>query len=814
MSNLITVTIDGKQCNAKEGETILNVARANDIFVPALCYLNRCSPTLACRICLVEVDGKQVYACNAKIKEDMQITTTTPNIVNERQAIMEVYDVNHPLQCGVCDKSGECELQNYTLYMGVDKQSYAAKDVHRPTVNWGVMNYDPGLCIVCEKCTTVCKDMIGSAALSTVKRGSEPLDKEYKKNMPKDAYAMWNKLEKNLIGFEEDNCIDCGECISVCPVGALVSSNFQYTSNAWELTKIQASNPYSSDCSLLYYETKHISTHRPNERKIYRVTNDSHFTSLSGAARFAFDFSNEVKNKNEDEFKNAIDALKSCDTFIFNSFITNEEATILQKLKEKLGFNLVNKDAKDYQEFLRNYSSVSGKTLYAGTLNDIHDSNFIVSVGTYFKSDAPNVRYAFNNAITLNKGAGLYFHSLNDTSVLGFGKAGKTIQTIQNKPLSEESVLYFILDQFAKNLPKDTEDYLQSLREEKTKNVSETIKETVVSTSKDEQTGEEKEVKSIVSKVVNKEVKYTHTKLLDEMGANATLLETLELMLAKKDKFSLVVGADLYTHPNAKNLAKLCAMIEKYTEFNLIIIPSQTNTLGVSLLCQLDEEIKGKTFAYNMKADYEISALGDANLDMPTLNQQEGTFTNINKRVVPTNAGVEYGGYTLNDLANEILDDKKINTIDYTKEIFNNIDFDNLENSFKNDGSENRGYVLQSNEVEIDEMIEKSSQNVIEGTIIYNANPINQFNEFTAKANEFKNDSVSLYVSKSTLESLQLQENDEVNITTNTGSIDLGIRVDNQLDGNISYVPTYDKTINTKMLFESYRFTNANIKKV
>ena len=209
MNDPINLIIDGKECQAQEGESILNVARANDIFVPAIFYQTKCSPTLACRLCLVESDGKQVYSCNAKVKEGITVSTNTPNIEKERRAIMEVYDVNHPLQCGVCDQSGECELQNYSLYMKVDEQHYSVKDVPRPAAHWGVMNYDPGLCIVCEKCVTVCKDMIGSSALSTVKRGADALSAEYKASMPKDAYAMWNKLNKNLIGFDEDSCIDC-----------------------------------------------------------------------------------------------------------------------------------------------------------------------------------------------------------------------------------------------------------------------------------------------------------------------------------------------------------------------------------------------------------------------------------------------------------------------------------------------------------------------------------------------------------------------------------------------------------------------------
>ena len=80
----INVEIDGKSCEATEGEFILNIARRNDIFIPALCYLTGCSPTLACRLCLVEADGKRVYSCNAKAKDGMVITTSNEEIEEER----------------------------------------------------------------------------------------------------------------------------------------------------------------------------------------------------------------------------------------------------------------------------------------------------------------------------------------------------------------------------------------------------------------------------------------------------------------------------------------------------------------------------------------------------------------------------------------------------------------------------------------------------------------------------------------------------------------------------------------------------------
>jgi NADH-quinone oxidoreductase subunit G len=822
MSDLITLTIDGKSVQAKEGEYILNVARANDIFIPAVCYLTRCSPTLACRLCLVEADGKQVYSCNTKAKEGMEISTNTPNIAKERRAIMEVYDVNHPLQCGVCDQSGECELQNYSLYMKVDSQSYTTKDVHRPAAVWGVMKYDPGLCIVCEKCVTVCKDMIGSSALSTVKRGADALDKTFKTSMPKDAYAMWNKLNKSLIGFDEDACTDCGECISVCPVGALVSTDFQYKSNAWELNRVPAANPHSADCAFMYYETKHESLENA-EPKIYRVTNEAHYSTLNGAARFAYDFENRVQGKDEEAFKNAVEAFKKADLIKFNSFITNEEALILQKISEKTGAKLVNKDAYNYKKFLNAYSLTSGSNLYSSTLKEVHNSNFVISVGSYLKSDLPNARYALNNSVVINKGSAIYFHPISDSVMEKIGKKGKTTEFIQYEPLKEEYVLYFILDKFGKDLPENIQEYLNSLKETRVKTVTETVKETVVETVKDEESGEEKEVKKVVSKKVPKEVEFEYTKLLDEIGADEKLLDTLEALLAKKDKFSLMVGEDLYTHPKSENLGKLCGLIDKYTDFDIVIIPSQTNTLGVSLICDITDEHSGFCVGYNEKADFQLSALGDGDLDMPALNQQEGTFTNVDKKVIPTNVAIGYKGYVLNDIANAVLEDDIEYTIEYTQKLpldagFKEIEFDKLPNYFGNDRVEYRGYDISSKSSDVITEAEPASLEKIEllenETLIYRANPINQFNEFTAIAHEFAKDLESgLFASKELFEKLGLEKGNKVKVFSKELELELNAYCDEQIAGEVAYISTFQKDLDTKALFDEYRFSKAVIKK-
>jgi len=825
----IVINIDGKEVETQEGEYLLNAARANDIFIPAICYLTRCSPTLACRICLVEADGKQVYACNAKAKDGMNITTSTENIQKERRAIMEVYDVNHPLQCGVCDQSGECELQNYTLEMGVDSQSYAIKDVDRSSHDWGHLHYDPGLCIVCERCVTACKDMIGDNSLKTIPRGGDKVADEFKAEMPKDAYAMWNKLSKSVIGLTNGtdvlDCTSCGECAAVCPVGALVDTHFMYKSNAWELKQIPATCGHCSAGCQISYDVKHTSIENP-EDKIYRVMNEWNYVSLCGAGRYGFDYQNANAKKDETAFNAAVEAFKKADTIAFTSTITNEEALLLQKMKEKFGYKLVNSEAKAFQTFLNNYSEISGKKLYSSDLEKVHTTNFIVSIGSALKTDNPNARYALNNSLTVSKGAGIYFHPVKDPIIEGIAKS---IMTVTHAPLQEEIALYLLLDLFGdkEKLPKRVVKYLASFHSEKTITVTETIKEKVVEKviekKVNEETGKEEEVEvektKMVPKKVEKEVVVDDNKLLELLGTDDTFMETLEKNLKKKETFVLMVGPDLYNHPNSRNLARLVALVEKYTAFETVIIPSLTNTLGVSLICDLDDERGNYTVAYNTDGDFVLSALGDGDLDMPAINQQEGTLTSVNKRVNPTNVAIGYNGYELNDIANKLGFEAE-NIIDYTVELpvsagFKAEEFDNLPNHYENDGTEMRGYVLENVAVKASggESVEKFSDDKLEGSIIYLANPVRQFSPFTYKTTELDEQS-GIYMSEEFLSSSDFNEGDRVIIKTDSGTLTANVVSDNKIQGSIVVLPTFDKNLNSEALFGGYRFNVASIEKV
>ena len=776
----VTITIDGKVITCDEGEYILNAARANGIFIPAICYLTRCSPTLACRICLVEADGKQVYACNAKAKDGMNITTTTENIETERRAIMEVYDVNHPLQCGVCDQSGECELQNYTLELGVDSQSYTIKDVDRPVKDWGHLHYDAGLCIVCERCVTVCKDMVGDNSLKTVPRGGDPIHGEYKAMMPKDAYAMWNKLNKSVIGLtsgeEMLDCTSCGECAAVCPVGALVDTDYVYTTNAWEVRKIPATCAHCSAGCSLNYEVKHSSI-AESEEKIYRTSSEWNYVSLCGAGRYGYDYENRGATKDDIAFAAAVEAFKKADTIRFTSMITNEEALILQRMKEAHGYRLINEDARIYKRFLDNVTAITHKPFYSGDLKAVHEANFVISVGAALKTDNPVARYAFNNAIKMNKGAGLYFHPLKDPVIAGIGKG---VLGIQHAPLREEVALYLILDLFGDKeaMNKTLADYLETFHKEE------------------------------------------GNRLCNFLNMPEDFEAFMEKNLKKKDKFALILGPDLYDHPRYELLARLAALIDKYTEFAVVILPPQANTLGVGLICELDEEAGEYAIGYNAPGDYTLSALGDGDLDMPAMNQQEGTLTSVNKRVAPTNAALPYEGYELNDIAKALGVGAKL-TIDFTAQLpvekgFSAVAFDDLPDHFENDGTEVRGYILPNETLKMrrSEKVDPIDREAtgLEGTLIYMANPVRQFNAFTQKPHQL-NEASGLYVSPSQCEALGVTSGDTVSVKTEQGMLVMEVVEDNKIDGDVMCVSTFDPNLESTALFDGYRFAVATITK-
>ena len=738
----ISITIDNKLCTGIFGQTILEIARENDIYIPTMCYLPKVTPITSCRMCVVDVKGVDgpILSCQEKAVDGAIITTSNDELFKQRQNIMKMYDVNHPLECGVCDKSGECDLQNKNLEFEIDSQEFAIKDMHRKSKKWGILGYDPSLCIMCEKCVHTCNEIIGSAALY-IKPGGY----------------------KSIIDMKFTRCEQCGDCISVCPVGALVSNEFKYTANVWESNKIPATCAHCSSGCSLEYDVKY--------KEIKRVTNESDFAYLCGAGRFGFGFENKSNGKNIEAFNKTIKTIKSSNAIRFNSYITNEEAKLLQILKDKIGIKLINEDAKAYQSFLYIYREVSGNSFYKATTKSIQNSDSIIMIGTRISRDNPGVKYSVNMASKRQRAQFVYMHPIDDIAL-----QNKYTQFIKYEASSEDAVMALLSSTLITNIPDEYKKYFDDL-----------------------------------------DIGY----LSGETSVGEEELDLISKGLLRRKNKTLIIGEDLYSHPNASNIAKFVGLIDKYTDFEIMLIPSQTNTLGVSLICSLDKDDVNinNVIGYNEYGDYIISDSNKHDFNIPALNQQEGTFVTIDKKVVNTNAALGFDGYCLNDIVNEFLENKFENTIDYTDKLdihngFENIAFDSLQNGYNTHGIDLRGYNLKETTyknkiVEIDKI---ENINTYNGTVIYRCEPLHHFNKNTGKSLLLRSNN-ALIGSHSFAIAAKIKDGDMINIKYNNTVMTKKFKLDSTIKGTIALYPTYDDCIVDDEIAKGYRFKQVEIER-
>jgi NADH-quinone oxidoreductase subunit G len=411
---------------------------------------------------------------------------------------------------------------------------------------------------------------------------------------------------------------------------------------------------------------------------------------------------------------------------------------------------------------MRAYSSITGESLYNGSLEQLSQSRAIILMGTRINDDAPIVKYHINMASKWQRARVAYMHPIEDSNIQNI-----VTQFIKYEAGSEEGVAALLADTLLKGveLPENIQKVLSDLD--------------IGNLSAESNVGEEE-------------------------------LEALAKSLIKKVGYSLVVGADLYVHPEAENIARYIALIEKYAGFNVICVPPAGNAMGISMICDLDDEVEGATIGYNVKGDFTLSALGDGDLDMPALNQQEGTLTAYTKRVVPLNVALPYGGYVLNDIANRLGLDAAY-TIDYTQSLpaergFKPIGFDDLPDYYDATGKEHRGYLLESVACSITEQIEEPQEiEGIDGAVVYNCNPQEHFSAFTGKSKNLPQEAL-LLGSQQFATAAKLSDGETVVFNIGTTTFRRVFKIDTSLKGTIALNPTFDRGLSTALI-SSYRFS-------
>ncbi|UVT15912.1 MAG: molybdopterin-dependent oxidoreductase [Nitrospira sp.] len=234
----IELSIDGKAVTAKDGVSLYDVISMTGKIIPAMCYHYTFDPFGSCGMCLVMQEGKKapVRSCTAKAAAGMVIRTEGEDLFLARKKAVEKHLSVHPLDCPVCDADGHCELQDMAFQHGVTnlanaKQKFIPEDTRSP-----VLDFNMNRCIACAECINVCKDVLMIDALQFMKKGG------FNQVVPKGDLAL--------------DCEFCGDCLAVCPVGAITNKFSKYLYKPWQMKKTTTTCNYCGDGCQMYLETK------------------------------------------------------------------------------------------------------------------------------------------------------------------------------------------------------------------------------------------------------------------------------------------------------------------------------------------------------------------------------------------------------------------------------------------------------------------------------------------------------------------------------------------------------------------------------
>jgi NADH-quinone oxidoreductase subunit G len=228
-AEIVKVTINGKEVQTEKGARLIDVCRENGFAIPSFCYYADLALQASCRMCLVRIEKmpKLQTSCTITCTDGMVVTTESEEIEKAQRGMVEFLLANHPLDCPVCDRGGECELQEMVFDWGgleerfTERKNYAPEKFLSP-----IVANDPQRCILCKRCTRVCDEWMGEDAIEAGGRGAGTVI---------GTYGGWL------------NCSQCGNCIEVCPTGTLLDATYRHQARPWELERTTTTCTFCSD---------------------------------------------------------------------------------------------------------------------------------------------------------------------------------------------------------------------------------------------------------------------------------------------------------------------------------------------------------------------------------------------------------------------------------------------------------------------------------------------------------------------------------------------------------------------------------------
>lgn len=268
---MIRLSINGQEIESEEGKTILQVARENGIYIPTLCYYENLLPIGSCRLCIVEVDGyaNPVASCVTAAVNGLVVKTDTEKLFKMRQDYLKFLLIHHPLDCPICDAGGECQLQDLVFEHKIEKVDLKATRTgsRQAFPASPLLRYFVDRCVLCLRCVHACREVSGRDVLDLTGSG----------------------IDAKMTAARSADCISCGECLSVCPVGSITENLSPVKSRFWQVARTRTTCPHCGfGCTfdLDVFEDRYITN----------VVTETECTPNNGSlcvlGRFGYDFVN------------------------------------------------------------------------------------------------------------------------------------------------------------------------------------------------------------------------------------------------------------------------------------------------------------------------------------------------------------------------------------------------------------------------------------------------------------------------------------------------------------------------------------------
>ena len=426
------LTINNKIVEAPDGTLLTEAAKMAGIEIPTLCYHPELQPYGGCRLCLVRIEKmpKLQTACTTRICDNMIVTTESPEIEKARKGMLEFVLTYHPLDCPICDKGGECELQNLVFKFGSGFRRYA-EDIEEYTIdtNDPLIDRELDRCVRCLRCVRVCDEVQGVTNLTAYNRGSHTEIGPF-------------------MGGSIFNCEYCGSCVSICPVGALTSKLFKYKARPWQTKRTETICTYCGCGCQFALETR--------DGEALRVVTDYekgvNEGSLCTRGRFGYSFINNKKrlttpliktnSKLEptswdestdiiaDRFKKIIedngpDAIAG----IITGHCTNEDIYLFQKfMRLAIGTNNIDSAARyGYVNAMSAIKQVIGNKRFEASLEDVANADVILSICSNITEVNPIAGLKVRRAA--KRGAELIVADVRDTDIAKFAAQSLIIKS-------------------------------------------------------------------------------------------------------------------------------------------------------------------------------------------------------------------------------------------------------------------------------------------------------------------------------------------------------------------------------------------------